>query len=207
MSAVIPLPSPDREVLDALAEAEAEAEAGVVVADEDKVKRSAAEVLVNLALERYSFGCTEDGDGYAVALPAGHVVRMLAGGQVSLRTELAAAYRAKTGKVAAQQALADAMLVLAGIAQEAEPEPVALRVAQTDNGVWIDLGDKAERVAFVGPGGWHVTTSTPGVRFRRTKLTGALPVPEPGAGTIQLVVHRWLGSLVGDRPWLNRYRS
>mgnify|MGYP001766030328 CR=1 FL=1 len=172
--------------------------------DRPPVRRSAAELLVELALERYRFGCTVEGDGYAVPTgtgTGGHVVRTMRGGQVSLRSELAAAYRQRHGKVAAQQALADALLVLEGIAQEAEPEQVALRVAPDPaGGVWIDLGDKAEHVVRVTAAGWRVTREGVPVRFRRTKLTGALPMPDRGGSLEQL----WelLNVAPADRPLL-----
>lgn len=148
-------------------------------------KRSVAAVLVDLALERYTFGCSPDGEAFAVSLPDGHVVRMLKGGQVSLRSELASAYRRSTGKVAGQQALADAMLVLAGMAEEAEPDPIALRVAEHGRSVWVDLGDRAERAVAISATGWQLSTTAP-VKFRRTKLTGALPEPVAGGSIEEL---------------------
>jgi hypothetical protein len=48
--------------------------------DASSEKKSASTLLVELALKRYEFGCTEDGQPYAVK-PGGHVVRMLAAGR------------------------------------------------------------------------------------------------------------------------------
>ena len=58
---------------------------------------SAALQLVDMALNRYNFGITEDGQPYAVR-PDRHVVRMLRGGKNSLRAELSQAYYRNTRK-------------------------------------------------------------------------------------------------------------
>ncbi|WP_129782910.1 ATP-binding protein [Promicromonospora panici] len=150
-----------------------------VAADGAPEKKTAASVLVDLALQRYDLGCTPDGDAYAVPRTGGNVVRMLRGGRSSLRAELAKAYRQQTGAIAGQQALADALLVLQGTATEAESEAVHVRVAEHGGATWIDLGDAAEHVVRVGVDGWSVVTEAP-VLFRRTALTGALPMPETG---------------------------
>jgi hypothetical protein len=76
-------------------------------------KKSASTLLVDLALKRYEFGVTEEGQPFAVR-PGGHVVRMLRGGQNSLRAELSQLFYRMHGKAAPQQALADALLVLEG---------------------------------------------------------------------------------------------
>ncbi|WP_344401194.1 hypothetical protein, partial [Promicromonospora sukumoe] len=160
-------------------------------------QKTAAAVLVDLALKRYDLGCTPDGDAYAVPRTGGNVVRMLRGGRSSLRAELAKAYRQQTGAIAGQQALADALLVLQGTAGEAEPEEVHIRVAEQDGATWIDLGDAAEHVVRVGSDGWSVVTESP-VLFRRTALTGALPMPEEGGSLDDL----WalLNVTEADRP-------
>src|SRR5215211_6653947 len=90
-------------------------------------KKSASTLLVELALKRYGFACTKDGQPFAVK-PGGHVVRMLRGGKNSLRAELSQAYYRLHGKAAPQQALADALLVLEGEALDSDPSQVHLRV-------------------------------------------------------------------------------
>jgi hypothetical protein len=59
--------------------------------ESDRAKPSASSRLVEMALERYSFGLSEDGQPYAVK-PGRHVVRMLRGGKNSLRAELSQAF-------------------------------------------------------------------------------------------------------------------
>lgn len=159
------------------AEASQPREASVRPEQDDK--RSAAARLVDLALDRYRFGVTPEGEPFGVPLAGGHVVRMLRGSRTSLRAELASVYRRETGRIAAQQALADALLVLEGEAQGAEPEQVHLRVAEAHGQLWIDLGDAAETAVRIGAGSWVVTKEVP-VLFRRSALTGAMPIPAPG---------------------------
>lgn len=169
--------------------------------DEPKRDPSAAATLVELALEAYEFGCTEDGETFARPLPGGHVVRQLRGGRASLRAELAKRYRSTTKRVPGSQALADAMLVLEGEAQERAPRPVALRVAEHDGAVWIDVGDADETAVKVDATGWEVVKRDEHrvpVLFRRTQLTGALPVPKQGGSLDEL----WplLNVTEADRP-------
>lgn len=162
--------------------------------DEDEdggPRRSVAAQLVDLALERYRFTATPDGEPFAIPLPGtptgnGHVVRMLRGGRQSLRSELASVYRAKTGRVASQQALADALRALEGDAQAAEPESVHVRVAAHEGAIFLDVGDSLERVVRVSGGRWDLVESGVPVLFKRTQLTGTLPTPVPGGGIERL---------------------
>jgi hypothetical protein len=148
--------------------------------DDENRKCSTAAVLVDIATQRYRFACTPEGEPFGVPAEGGHVVRMLRGGRTGLRAELAREYRAQTGKVPAQQALADALMVLEGEAQDAAPEVVHLRIAQSDGAVWIDLGSVDETCVKVDAQGWQVVTDGVPVLFRRTALTGELPAPVPG---------------------------
>lgn len=148
------------------------------MSDTPDEKKSAAALLVDIALDAYEFGCTPDGDTFAVPMPGGHVVRMLRGGRASLRAELAKQYRARYGKVPSQQALADAMLVLEGEAQSHTPKNTHLRVAERQGVIWIDLGDADERAIRLDADGWSVVDRDVPVLFRRTALTGSLPTPQ-----------------------------
>jgi len=168
-------------------------------AESGEPKKSAADRVVELALERYEFGSTEEGDAFALDANVGHVVRTLKGGKVSLRAELAALYRTKHGKVPSAQALADALMVLEGEAQSTDATQVHLRVgAHTDGSVWLDLGDQEERAVRLSPQGWRIETFDVPVRFRRTKLTGALPCPVTG-GTLD-ELWELLNVTEADRP-------
>jgi hypothetical protein len=163
----------------------------------EKKPPSTSTLLVELALKRYEFGCTEDGQPFAVK-PGGHVVRMLRGGKNSLRAELSKAYYHLHGKVAPQQALADALLVLEGQAQEEEPTRVHLRVAAATHAIWVDLGDTAETVIRITADGWELSTSDVPVLFQRTALTGVMPPPQQG-GNLDLLWQQ-LNIPESDRP-------
>jgi hypothetical protein len=100
---------------------EREPDSGGDAGQQQKRPKSASTLLVELALDRYEFGCTEDGKPFAVR-PGGHVVRMLRGGKNSLRAELSQAYYWRYRKAPPQQALADALLVLDGEATSRTPK-------------------------------------------------------------------------------------
>lgn len=150
----------------------------------DDGRRSAATVLVELAQSRYSFGVSHDGQPFAVPLSGAPVARLLRGGKRGLRSELAREYFQRHGKAAPQQALADALLVVEGLAECADPEPLPQRVAESGGVWWLDLGDASGNAVRIAPEGWQVTV--PPLRFRRTILTGALPTPAPGGDLTEL---------------------
>jgi len=143
--------------------------------------KSAATVLVELALADYDLGITADGMSYAVPKTgAEHVVRPLRAGRMGLRAELSMKYFAIREKAAPQQALADALLVLEGMCAGCEPMEAHLRVAEHDGAVYLDMGEVArhgERVIRITADGWEIINSAVPVRFRRTKLTGTMPEP------------------------------
>lgn len=173
-------------------------EAAVEVADDDAPPRkSAATFLVDLAQSRYRLGLADDEDVFAVPVTGPQVVRLLRGGRGSMRAELASAYFAATGRAAPQQALADALLVLDGKARDLDPEPLWLRVAERRGDLYLDLGDASGRAVRVTPSGWEMTDRPP-VWFRRSALTGPLPVPVAGAGLDDL--WQLLNVAEPDRP-------
>lgn len=144
--------------------------------------------LVDLAEEFYTLGVSTEGDLYAVrkhgqprvALPlrAGG-----AGGAGGLRGELAKLFRQRTGRVATQSALADALNVLDGIAADSDKQQLHLRVAQHEDSLIIDLGDQTGRCVVVTAQDWSLQDTAP-VLFRRTALTCAHPEPIRG-GSLQ----------------------
>ena len=81
-------------------------------------RKSASTELVEIACERYDFGLADGGETFAVAKAGARIALMLRGGRTSLRGQLARDYFSRTGRAAAQQALADALMVLEGMAQE-----------------------------------------------------------------------------------------
>ncbi len=141
--------------------------------------KSAATLIVGLALDRYTFGVSGAGEPFAVPLTGPQVVRPLRGGKTSLRAVLAADYFRQYGKAAPQQALSDALLVLEGQACDAQETELHIRVAEHDGALWLDLGDATARAVRITRTGWQVLDDPP-VRFKRTTLQ--LPLPEPKRG-------------------------
>jgi hypothetical protein len=113
---------------------------------------------------------------------------------------LAAAYaRESNGRVPSQQALTDALLALEGDAIAADPEPLALRVAEYAGGLLLDLGDATGRAVWITADQWQVVDTSP-VLFRRTALTS--PLPEPvGPGSLRPLTSR-LNVAKADWPLL-----
>lgn len=155
---------------------------------ENPEKKSAAQQLVELALECYDFGVDTDDKPYAVR-KGGHVAYPLKGSKRSLRQQLGGLYYRMTGRTASQNALAEAMDVIEFEAVEAEPRELSLRLARpTEGEIYVDLGDHTERVVRITADGWEVLDGDAEVPvlFRRSALTLALPTPEPGGDLEQL---------------------
>jgi hypothetical protein len=141
-------------------------------------RRSVATQLVDLADTRWRFAISTEGEAFALPMVGPQVVRMLTGSR-SIRAELADIYQDTTGKVAGAQALADAVLVLEGRARRNEPVPLALRVAEDQGAVWLDLGTLTGEAVRITAAGWEVVPEPP-ILFRRTALSGVLPEPQVG---------------------------
>lgn len=161
----------DAAVRDAAAEAASESD------DEDTP--SVAEAVVRLALDRYRLGVSEDGEPFAVEREGPMVALSLRGNAPALRAVLAREYRRQHGRTPSGSALADALTVLAGVAQEHAPEPVHLRAARDGDAVVLDLGDVSGRAVVADRDGWRVVDRSP-VLFRRTALTAPMPQPVRG---------------------------
>ena len=101
----------------------------VVSAEEntDTGKKSAATTLVEMALVTYDFGISTVGEAFALPKSGPKIVAMLRGSKTSLRGRLAREYFLATGRAAPQQALADALAVIDGMAQEQKETELFLR--------------------------------------------------------------------------------
>lgn len=139
-------------------------------------KKSAAARLTEIARDRYEFGVSETGHCYALPLFGPRVMVMLTGKGGSLRAELAAAYLDEYGTPPPQQALQDAMQALQGLALRATARALALRVADYDDHLWLDLGDDTGELVRIGANGWEIVYESP-VLHRRTALTAPLARP------------------------------
>jgi Toprim domain len=139
-------------------------------------KKSAAARLVEMTQERYELGCTDDDEPFGANKAQPHIAMLLRGGRAGLRADVAARYFSETGNVASGQALADAVCILEGLAARQQPERLYLRVASTQDSVYIDTGRLDGQVIRIADGGWSLIPSAP-VRFLRTKLTGQMDIP------------------------------
>ena len=176
---------------------------------DDLGRKSVATVLVEIAQDRYRFGASTDGDTFAVPKTGPQLVSLLRGGKKSLRAQLASEYFARTRRTAPQQALADALLVIEGTAQQDDEQPLHLRVARHDGALWLDLGDATGTAVKITAAGWTVEALVP-VLFRRTALTAPLPAPVPGEprrvvalaqrGARRSAPARWPGSFARCGP-------
>ncbi|MDZ7841519.1 MAG: ATP-binding protein [Gammaproteobacteria bacterium] len=158
--------------------------------------RSAATTLVEIAEDQYDFGVSTTGETFALPKRGPKVVSMLRGNRNSIRGQLAIAYFRKYRRASPQQALADALLVLEGLAHEAEESELYLRVAQDGDGLWLDLGDQTGRAIQISAAGWDIVE--PPVLFKRTVLMSSLPEPERGGSLDDLWA--WLNVVRADRP-------
>lgn len=147
--------------------------------DADAPKKSQADRLVDLALDLYEVGISTRAEPFAVPKTGPRLATMFRGAGGSLRAQLAAAYRQEHGKVPSASALADALTAVEGMALASPPVDLFLRRAVVDGAVWIDLGRPTGEVIRVGADGWTVHGSAP-VLFRRTPLTGEMPMPSRG---------------------------
>ncbi|MFD9691316.1 ATP-binding protein [Kitasatospora sp. NPDC059088] len=156
-------------------------------------QESQADQLIRMAAQRYEFGNSEDGDLFAVPRDGygPRIARLLRGGRISLRAELARLYFEAQGKAASSSALADAMLAIEGHAQATDPVPLHLRVAplgkRSEDGFVLDLGRADGQVVTVTRHGWQVGPARPGQPlFRRSQLTQPLPIPQQGGSLKEL---------------------
>ncbi len=156
--------------------------------------------LVDLALTRFSFVRGTDGQPYAVC-EDNPLVRPLRG-EDSFRRYLASWQYSETGNVPSQGALADALLVLEGTADDTDPVEVYQRVAPlAQGGVLIDLGRRDEQIVEVTAQGWCVRPlQAQDPLVKRSPTLGVMAIPMRG-GTLEPL---WsvLNVREADRPLL-----
>ncbi|MBC2867316.1 ATP-binding protein [Streptomyces mexicanus] len=137
---------------------------------------SQASQLVALARERYDLFMSEDGRPYGVKKDGANIAMPLRG-KAGLRSQLARIFTDEHGgSVPSQSALADAMTVLEGVAQDADPRVPHVRVARAEDGIVVDLGDADGRCVIIRSDGWERVARSP-VLFRRSGAMKPLPAP------------------------------
>lgn len=160
-------------------------------------KESASTKLVRIAEELYELCRSDMDEAFAIPRTGPKVVHMLRGARTSLRAQLAREFYRQFGKAASQQALASALMTIEGIAQDAAPRVLNMRVARHGESLWLDMGDDSGSAIRISPKGWRVEGSVP-VLFKRTVLTGVFGRPCPHGGVDE--IWRWLNVTENDRP-------
>jgi hypothetical protein len=152
---------------------------------EGNKRQSQAERLVKLALELFEIARSDLDEPFALRKQGPQIALMFRGSRDALRATLAREFRRATGTTPRASALADALTTLQGEALDADPRAVHLRVAAHDGSIVLDLGRRDGRVVLIRPGAWEVMDSSPLI-FRRTALTGELPMPERATNILML---------------------
>lgn len=167
---------------------EGDRDGGKVEEDEKEERLSQSQLLVKLAED---VNLWHDGDtAYATIHVEGHRENHPLNGK-AFRAWLARQFWLKLQKVPGAQAMQDALGVLAGKAMyEGEQWSVAVRVAERDGAIYLDLADEKWQVVRVTATGWEAVTDCP-IMFIRKR--GMLPLPTPVRG----------GSAAELRPFVN----
>lgn len=179
---------------------------------------SQADQLVKLAQSsaRELFIDTVDAQTSYAQVPVNGHLELVDVGSEEFKDWLAGRFWKSKKKSAGGTALADAVRLLRCVARyENEGKKVHVRVANTGDAVYLDLGDQAWRAVKITAEGWKVVKKPP-VFFRRPEGYEELPEPVPGGSLDELrdlvnvpddnswtLVKTWLvGALRGCGPYL-----
>jgi hypothetical protein len=164
-------------------------QAGEHDAEQDQAqapRRSQATLLVDTA-ERVGIRLfhTDTHDAYATVTAGDHRETWPVKAK-PFRRWLQRLFYERHGKAPGAQAVQDAIGVLDGKALfEAGEQPIAVRVAQHQGAIWLDLANQRWEAVEITPGGWRVVPDPP-VRFRRPAGSRPLPTPVPGGSLEEL---------------------
>jgi hypothetical protein len=155
---------------------------------EGKRKKPQAAVLVDLAQDLYDVVLDQYGQVVAVPKTGPRVAIPLKGKGGALTNRLTLDFFRKKGSTPSATALAGAINVLeAHASAEGEQVEVHVRCVRTGDGLVIDLGDAEGRAVVVANGTWTVKSAPPpGIVFRRTRITAAMPKPVRGGSLDEL---------------------
>lgn len=157
---------------------------------EEAEPTAAKEILTRLALEHSELWRDGEGDAWATLRVEDHAENWPVRSR-AFRLWLTRLYYEERGGAPNAQALQDALGAVEAKALFSKAEhPVYLRVAHQDGAVWLDLGRPDWQAVRVTAEGWAVLP--PEVRFRRSKATGALPIPiQGGVGALRDILNPW----------------
>lgn len=161
---------------------------------------SQADKLVALASDAELFHTpgNHDSEGYATVFIHGHKETWPISSK-GFRRWLNRLYWERQVKVPGSQAVQDALNVLAGMAvHDGGAHPIAVRLAEQDGAIYLDLANPAWEVVEIKKSGWQVLSSSP-VKFIRRRGMLALPTPIRGGNVNEL---RSLVNLRQDSAWV-----
>jgi hypothetical protein len=182
---------------DVLAELERLLENTRAAQPDNQQRDNAASRLVALAMDGAAELWHAGETGFASVRNGDHIEHMPLRGR-AFRHWLARRYFLHTRRAAGDQALRDAVATIEGIALFDGPEhKTAVRVAEHDGAIFLDLCDADWRAVRVTAAGWEIVTSPP-VRFIRSAGMLPLPAPERG-GTVQEL--RRFVNVASDEDW------
>ncbi|WP_425829613.1 ATP-binding protein [Streptomyces fractus] len=148
------------------------------MSDEDKTP--AREVIADYAQAHFRYFRTADGTVYAQknGHPVARPIRSQ-GTSGSHRQELMVGLFNDGRGVFNGTALKEALDLIEALAMKQEVQQVHIRVAPGfDGATWLDLGRNDGKSIRIHPAGWDILTPDPAeVCWRRTQLTGELPLP------------------------------
>lgn len=148
-------------------------------------KTPARDVIAEYARAHFRYFRTADGTVYAQrnGHPVARPIRSQ-GTTGSHRQELMVGLFRDGLGVFNGTALKEALDLIEALALDRDVQPVHIRVAPGfDGATWLDLGRDDGLSVRIHPAGWDLATPDPReVCWRRTQLTGELPVPERGTG-------------------------
>ena len=157
--------------------------------------RSQASGLIDLTegLQKWH---SPDGVGYISPIVGAHREHWAIKSN-SFRRWLQREHFRKFKSAANSQSVQDAIGVLEGKAMfDGREYPVALRLAEHEGNIYLDLCDPEWRVVEITPLGWQVVSNSP-IKFRRCKAMLSLPEPVLGGSVEEL--HRQLN--IGTNEW------
>jgi hypothetical protein len=144
---------------------------------------STADKIVALASDIRLFRATTDGGQAFGSITLDGRQETWRIGSDTLHALLSSRFHQAHGKTPTRSAIEDAMSVLKGRAFHGRAlEPIALRIAEKDDAIYIDIADEERRVVKVTPQGWTIEHSCP-VNFVRSSSMLPLPLPQQG-GTL-----------------------
>ena len=150
----------------------------MTMADDDKA--SGREVIADYAQANFRYFRTADGTVYAQrnGHPVARPIRSQ-GTTGSHRQELMVGLFRDGYGVFNGTALKEALDLIEALALSEDVQPVHIRVAPGfDGATWLDLGRDDGRSVRIHPTGWDIRVPDPReVCWRRTQLTGELPLP------------------------------